>query len=102
MRRNGLVYFAVMVLLNILDAILFVKGIFYNVFPSFISPLSSIIISRFVLDLREEFDQSSDETLLPSMQFVTNFHAPDSTVEIDPYLSGGQSSSTYEMKDIAY
>ncbi|PCH40419.1 hypothetical protein WOLCODRAFT_136864 [Wolfiporia cocos MD-104 SS10] len=104
MRRNGLVYFAVMVLLNILDAVLFVKGVFYNVFPSFISPLSSIIISRFVLDLREEFDQSSDETLLPSMQFMTNLHAPDSTVETDPYLSasGGQSSSTYEMKDITY
>ncbi|PCH40390.1 hypothetical protein WOLCODRAFT_24059, partial [Wolfiporia cocos MD-104 SS10] len=61
MRRNGLLYFAIMVVLNILDAIMFAKGVFYDVFPSFTSPLSLIIISRFFLDLREQVDQPTNE-----------------------------------------
>ncbi|PCH40376.1 hypothetical protein WOLCODRAFT_98796, partial [Wolfiporia cocos MD-104 SS10] len=52
-RQDGIQYFIVLLILNILDIVMFATNVYYNTVASFICPISSIVISRCLLDLRQ-------------------------------------------------
>lgn len=62
LRRDGLQYFVVLLALNVLDMILFFTNVFDNTTSSFIVPISSIVISRCLLNLRQVGNSASDST----------------------------------------
>ncbi|OCH87019.1 hypothetical protein OBBRIDRAFT_837711 [Obba rivulosa] len=50
--RDGTIYFLIFLFLNVIQMILFLTGVF-NYVTIFITPLSSILVSRFIMNLRQ-------------------------------------------------
>lgn len=81
LRRDGLQYFIVLLCLNVLDMILFFTHVFENTTSSFIVPISSIVISRCLLNLREvavAHGPSDESHMSSSLDFASNPEPSDS------------------------
>lgn len=98
--RDGTIYFGVLLILNVLHLVLSLTNVFLDV-TYFVTSLSSIIISRFLLNLRQIGLSGHDENQRPSFvhSVVPNSHISDirfrSTImgNIGASLSHGMSST---------
>lgn len=92
MRRDGLLYFGTLLVLNVLDLALFVPKIYLNVGMNFVIPISSVVISHYLLDLRET---RIDETLTSTPEYTR--HRSSATTESDceqPEWAGWQDKTS--------
>jgi len=66
--RDGTIYFSLMFILNVSQFVLDLTDVpdVQNTLSYFIYPLSSMLMSRFILDLRDFYKRSNDETVLQS------------------------------------
>ncbi|KZT10169.1 uncharacterized protein LAESUDRAFT_722340 [Laetiporus sulphureus 93-53] len=59
--RNGYLYFAIMLILNVIDIVTWIYWSYAEVITTFMVPISSILISRCLLDLRNAIDNHDDD-----------------------------------------
>ncbi|KZT00616.1 uncharacterized protein LAESUDRAFT_708688 [Laetiporus sulphureus 93-53] len=72
--RDGSAYFATLLLLNVLDVILWTRGdVFQETVDEFVIPLTSILISRCLLGMREVVvaPTESSDFVMPNVSFGT-------------------------------
>lgn len=98
--RNGLIHFIVLLLLNLADMVIDVTEVFYadggpnvavyNPLPLLISPITSIIISRFTLDLRKLYFEAPNAEI--SLTISTR-------LEVQPTTGLGRSDDVPRHRD---
>ncbi|OBZ67914.1 hypothetical protein A0H81_12146 [Grifola frondosa] len=70
--RDGTLYFAILLLLNVVDLVVLQSDVIFNPLPIFIDVFTCILISRFMLNLREVF-YSDDPLHDHSASLVSRF-----------------------------
>ncbi|KAH9948733.1 hypothetical protein B0H21DRAFT_820668 [Amylocystis lapponica] len=63
--RDGTLYFVLLLILNILHMTLYLTNVFFDMIY-FVGPISSIIISRFLLNLRQVYQTDDSDDARPS------------------------------------
>ncbi|KZT07758.1 uncharacterized protein LAESUDRAFT_724753 [Laetiporus sulphureus 93-53] len=95
--RDGTIYFVLLLFLNIMQmAVRSVGGAITNYAASFVAPVSSILISRFMINLRSEVYGSNSDSIVASI--VGNMHSSLSYTASsdDRSRSAGSASLAYE------
>ncbi|KAH9919350.1 hypothetical protein B0H21DRAFT_713016 [Amylocystis lapponica] len=72
--RDGTVYFATLLILNVVSLIVLKSSVEINPVPNFIDAFTCILISRFILNLREAFSINADDTF--RTQFSSQLSVP--------------------------
>ncbi|KAK7450113.1 hypothetical protein VKT23_012995 [Stygiomarasmius scandens] len=79
--KSGIMYYLIITGLQLGAVILYwlPQGVYSLVLNNYLTPLSTILVSRFLLDLREAMSQGSDQSShTQEMQFAANSGADDS------------------------
>lgn len=71
LRQDGLQYFLILLVLNVLDMSLFTTNVFDNTTSSFTIPIGAIVISRCLLNLRQLGHDEDEETQHSTVNFAS-------------------------------